>query len=367
MPATPDETRSGDEGVQTYFEIDRIRNLEAVLDRQVRNFQDTRRLVRDLQFIPVDPVASYSAVSYKSIDGGKLGIYFDPFEMDFVKIADSFGNETMAFLVPTNEYLSMDDFAFLDEFREVQHFLGLLGVVGLHEACDLIQTTQHAMLFAEMACIFEQVARDTHDPILIMKDGLLRNPLLKREFKPVIYDVLRARRHKKVVGVAKRTKVLNLIGAALWAEGIVPPDRAGFIEIPLEIEREVYSWPQSHPEYPYGKLYVAKLSPQADLLVTVEIPHDRVHDRPVYTPGEIEEIFGHLLKDSMYSFPTLGYPQTIMRAHEKAVSAGFTASIIRDFIMDEILRRAGNAPLQNQFREAWLLKQFIKNPDLGGT
>ncbi|MHA1730857.1 MAG: hypothetical protein ACTSU5_02890 [Promethearchaeota archaeon] len=349
------------------FDLSQVRNLDSVVCRQVEKFNETRALVKDLEFVPVEPAGNYVAVSYKSIDGGKLGIYFDPFEMDLVQIADSFGNEPMSFLVPTREGLEAEDFRFLEEFPETRELLRLLGVGSLPEACQLLNSSRNAMQVAEYACIFERMARYRDEPVILMKDGLLRNIIFKPSVKARVYDVLREFPKQKLVGVAKRSKVLDFTSAALWAEGVVQQDAAGYVEIPLEIEREVYRWRQTGNLLQYGKLYVAKLSPASNLLVTVEIPHDHERGVAIYGRAEIDEIFGHLVRDSAYSFPTIGYPQTIMRAHEKAVATGFSASVWRDLIMEELLHRAGDPDVQNHFREAWLLKQYVKQHPLGGT
>ena len=97
---------------QINFNLDKIKNIDSVINSQTRKFHDLLKLVHDLKFIPVDPVGAYSAVSYKSIDGGKMGITFNPFELDYVVIADSLGYEIMNFLVPKGDTLQPADFEY---------------------------------------------------------------------------------------------------------------------------------------------------------------------------------------------------------------------------------------------------------------
>jgi len=56
----------------------------------------------------------------------------------------------------------------------------------------------------------------------------------------------------------------------------------------------------------------------------------------VLSKDEINEIISYLARDSKSSYPVIGYPQTIMRAHEVAVQFGFPASVVRDEIKDKL-------------------------------
>ena len=102
---------------QIKFNLNEIQNIEAFIQSQVKKFQNLRELVKDLKFVAVDPVGAYSSITYKSIDGGKMGINFDPFEFDFIVIADSVGNELINYLVPKSESLVPTDFQYMDKFR----------------------------------------------------------------------------------------------------------------------------------------------------------------------------------------------------------------------------------------------------------
>ncbi|TFF87943.1 MAG: hypothetical protein EU549_03895 [Promethearchaeota archaeon] len=113
-------------------------------------------------------------------------------------------------------------------------------------------------------------------------------------------------------------------------------------------------------------MYIAKLSTQNNLLVTIEIPYDFQNDKPIYSKQDIYEIMGHLIKDSMGSYPILGYPQTIMRAHEKAVRTGFSASIWRDKIIDYLLEEIGDEEIRNLINESHFLREYVKKGMLGG-
>lgn len=81
---------------------------------------------------------------------------------------------------------------------------------------------------------------------------------------------------------------------------------------------------------------------------------------------QIYEIIGHLIKDSAGSYPILGYPQTIMRAHEKAVRFGFTASIWRDKIIQYLLDNIGDQNIKRLIVENNYLRDYVNKGILGG-
>ena len=144
----------------------------------------------------------------------------------------------------------------------------------------------------------------------------------------------------------------------------------------MEIEHIAYKWTgrgrikenEIKPlVYAFGKLYIAKLSKKSNLLITVEIPYDYYNNEEIYTKMEINEIFGHLIKDSLVSYPILGYPQTIVRAHEKAAMCGFTASIWKDKIIECFLEEIDDKNIKKLIKDSNFLREYINKGILGGT
>ena len=353
---------------QIDFDINGIQNIYEIVEKQVKRFQQLRQLVRELKFIPVDPIATYSSVTYKSIDGGKMGISFHPFEFDFIVIANSMGSELLKYLVPKSDFLSSSDFLYMNGFKQIKYLLNILDLNTVSELSDLLINPQMAMELTEYACIFERLGRDKNDPIIVMKDGLLRTKAIKYQIIPKMISFLKTNPKRKLIGVVKSSQVINLISTALYLEKVVPKNCTGFIEIPWEIEKLAYrqSKMKYHLYYSFGKLYVAKLCKRSNLLITIEIPYDFKNDQPVYTKHEIFEIIGHLIKDSSGSYPILGYPQTIMRAHEKAVRTGFSASIWRDKIINYLLEKLGDRKIRILIQESHFLKEYVQKEILGG-
>ena len=354
---------------QNKFDVKGIHNIAKILDNQVIKFNNIRALTKSLEFIPVESVGNYSSVTYKSIDGGKLGIYFDPFEFDFIVIADSYDNELIRYLLPKGETLQPQDFQFLDDIEYIKKFLLIIKQTSILKSSDLLFNPRIAMEITELSCIFSKLVENKNEPIILMKDGLLRTRALKYHLIPLLLDPLKSNKKRILIGVAKQSKVLNLISTALSIEKLIPEHKTGYIEIPWELEQIAYrrSKKERSLSQSFGKIYVAKLSPNTNLLVTIEIPYDFENDKEIYTKNEIYNIIGHLIKDSKGSYPILGYPQTIMRAHEKAVRSGITASIWREKIIETLLKKIGNKKIRKLMRDSKIMREYVKKDYLGGT
>ena len=163
-----------------------------------------------------------------------------------------------------------------------------------------------------------------------------------------------------------------LLKAALICENVFPRGQIGYVEIPTWIENKAYTWsghgkvdPKKPLDYAFGTLYIAKLSRAKNMLVTVEIPKDLEENRKIYSDAEVMEIMGYLAKDSMYSYPVMGYPQTIMRAHEHAASLGLPSSILRDKVMDRLVKST-DPGLAEYVRDAKMLGEIVEKGSLGG-
>ena len=336
-------------------------------------------MVRQLRFVPIEPAGSYMPISYKSFDGGLLNLHFDPFEFDIVKVTDSRGNIKMNFAAPGGDLRDSDDLeAILVDLNNepiMQNFLSILGKKSLRDTTEILTDRETLMEIAEFACMFNAVVQSPEDgKTMILRDGLLRTKKIKAELIPRLKMILAQKRnHVRVVGVAKTSKIIFLLKAALICEQFFPQGQIGYVKIPLRLENMAYRWSgrgrlsgvPAHLNYAFGSLYVAKLSKRKDLLVTVEIPEKTWGNAPIYTNSDVAEIMGHLATDSAHSFPALGYPQTLMRAHEYAVSHGLPASILRDQIMKRLVKNT-DPSLAGYVRDAIILGEAVDKGTLGG-
>jgi len=350
------------------YDIEGIANLESTLIKQTEKLDELRAEVKKLKFIPVEAAGYYSSIAYKSFDGGMLKLNFDPLEIDVIEVADSNGNTKLKFAIPLGEELEKTDFSSIEDLQIIKKFLSTLGVRNLTEASEILKDPGTLMEIAEFACIFDKIATASSEEItLVMKDGFLRTKKIKAELLDKLKIIVKNKKnHIKLVGVAKTSKIVSLLSTALFLENKIPQNQIGYIKIPLELELKVYTWSGKGKitkkteklDYSFGGLHIVKLSRLSNILVTVEIPED-------YSKDEVNEIISYLAKDSKYSYPVLGYPQTIMRAHEAAVRIGLPASIVKDKILERI-KELSDPAVRTFLRDGWLFRDFVDKGVLGG-
>jgi len=359
--------------------IENIGNLQKALESQIEKLENLRKEVKKLKFVPIEPMGTYTSVTYKAIDGGKMKISFEPLEIDLIEVADSFGNLKMKFVLPVgsdeSEEEENDEIGnFLDNDPIIKKFLDILGKKTILDISEILNQSDTYMELSEWACIFERITSQSDEPIILMRDGLLRTKKIKSELIPVLLSILKEQKNKvKLVGVSKTSKVLSMLSSAISMEKLIPSNATGYVKIPQELEVRAYHWTgkgkrsesRKRIYFAFGDIYIAKLSKNSNLLVTVEIPRDLENDSEVYSDKETVEIFAHLAKDSAYSYPVLGYPQTIMRAHEAAARVGFPASVMRDKIMDR-LKDMMDDDGKDFMRDAAILTEFVNKGVLGG-
>lgn len=361
--------------------IDDITNLDLILKAQKSKLDHIREKVKALKFHSIDLAGNYSAVSYRAIDGGMTNISLDPIEADIIEIADSYGNVKMKFCISSLEDQNdrNQNFSNLNSIPEIQKLLQSLNVGSIENLSEILNNSGTYMEIAEYACMFDKITDSKDERVIIMRDGLLRSKKFKSEYIKELIKI--AEKHKdnvKLVGVSKTSKLLSMLSYALYLENIFPSDGIGYVKIPLELEVEAYTWSGSgmlraddvkRLNYAFGDLYIAKLSKKSNLLVTVEIPSDTTNDprvsRPIYNQTETDKLFGHLAKDSEYSYPIIGYPQTIMLAHETAVRLGFPSDLVKDLIKEKMMNNL-DEKTKILLRDYEILKTMVDKGVLGG-
>ena len=361
------------------YDPSRITNLSELMENQQKKMQDLRKTTKKLEFVPLDPGGSYQSVTFKAFDGGMFSLNFDPFEFDIVAVADSNGNKKLEFAAPSGD---LDDRNELQKIVEpfeqnsiIRNFLNLLGKPSLLDITNVLTRRDTLMEIGEFACMFDKVRTSpTDEQTIVMRDGLLRTKKIKAELIGKLKDnLLENRDHVQMVGIAKGSQIVFLLQAALICEKVFPTDRIGYVKIPLEVERRAYKWSghgairsdERKPlDYSFGDLYIAKLSQHRNLLVTIEIPNMNENE-PIYSNEDIMEIISYLAKDARVSYPNIGYPQTLMKAHEYAVQQGFPTSITRDKII-EMLRQNSDPVLDIYIRDHEMLADNIDKGWLGG-
>lgn len=359
--------------------MDGVENLVMLLDSQKEKFTALRKKVQNLKFVPIDPGDQSSSIAFKSFDSGIFNLNFSPFEFHIVHVTDSHGNTKLNFASPGGDL--EDDkrqrmISNLDANPTFKKFLDTLDVPSLSEVSSIPLDKETMMQLSEFACIFEKITNALpDDPVMIMKDGLLRTKKIKKNLIEILRKKILEKKHQiKVVGIAKASNIMFLINAALVCEKVFPFNQMGYVEIPLNLEKMAYTWSghgkldytDDQPlDYAFGRLYVAKLARDNSMLVTIEIPHDFQNDKPTYTSNEIHGIMGNLAKDSMHSYPVLGYPKTIVKAHESIASLEIPSSMLREEILAKFMEQA-DPELSEYIRNSTFLEKTIKRGHLRG-
>jgi len=378
-------TEVGSEKASDFSELDGLIGVDEAIEIQKKKLRELREQVRKLVFKKIDIAGNYASITYKAFDGGKMGIRFNPFEINVVDVADSNGKRKVRFVVPEISGYSDDDKVLedvldeLDKIPEIMKLVGLLNQKSIRDISHLLKDSNNLMEIAEWACIFDRLTADNQEPIIIMKDGLLRTKVIRadkeRNYIKELRDIVKQKKeYAKLVGVAKASAVISLLSTALFLERTIPSNSIGYVKVPLELELRAYQWTGrgriDHTStkplyYAFGELYIAKLAKNSNLLVTIEIPKDLETGRAIYSQEEVHEILSYLAKDSKTCYPVIGYPQTIMRAHETAVRLGFPASLLRDELRDKILENL-DKDAKEFVRDGWLITDFVDKGVLGG-
>ena len=368
------------------LDIGNIANLDKAVESQLDKLALLREEVKKLKYVPIDPVGDYNFVAYKAIDGGRMKINFNPMEIDIVNVSDSNDTTKIQFAFPRGNDLDEDDVKdMIDTITSsnplLENFVHMFGESKISKISEVWKDPDSLMEIGEWACIFDRIQK-SQDPTLIIKDGLLRTKKIKHELIGRMIEKIEG--NKKVVklaGVSKTSSILTLISSSLTIEKVFPGNGIGYVKIPRKLELLAYTWTgkglisgekKKRLYFAFGDLYIAKLSPNSNLLVTIEMPkhlgEEEKEDRDIYTSLEISEVMGHLAKNSRSSYPIIGYPQTLVRAHEAAARVGFDASIVSDRVKEVMMKKLDDdEKAKNYMRDADMIDEYINKGVLGGT
>jgi hypothetical protein len=299
-----------------------------------------------------------TAISLVGTDGGNNKIHFDPFFIQIVRVVDSSQNEYCLEVVsPTSDVTAVsqrhraaDGTALTALGRMMQY----LGVHTLSELSPMIPATspkpswvQVYRELMEWAVLFE-VVRERHfaTDTVIVRDGFLRSKVftdkLFKRYRQGIEDAIamqfsKHRRRIFLTGIAKHSKVLQRYRLAMALEGVLRTGYAAYVEVPRDLERNVYQWSEyargnesevaggESNKFVAGKMFFVKFG-------------DRPHD-PLWAIDLLESqreeasaVFGYLLADALNGFPVPLYPQCLQTAHENAELVDFDFWLMEDEI-----------------------------------
>lgn len=346
-----------------------VRELEGAVrelaEADAGRLEEMRREVRALrdQVRPIRP-RTLTAVSLVSADAGENEIVFDPYYVVPVRVVDSYGQ--VLFFDVLSPFMDVDKLSrrHLDggEARTpLGRLMADLGVRSLWELSPMIPDPGTPLDkvkpgwvkvyrdLGEWAALYDYLTRHAFvSHTLLVRDGFLRSKIFARDLFVKMWErieeallQLRKRTGRKVfiVGIAKRSKVIDRYHLAMFLEEVVVQPGSCFVEIPRELELKVYRWGEyargmgeveegEEAKMVAGTLFLAKFGPKRyDPIWPVDVWSTHVRN------GEADEVFGYLLADAQAGFPQPFYPLCLQQAHEKAALSGLDMEILQDAVV----------------------------------
>ncbi len=319
------------------------------------------------------------AVAPVATDGGENRLSFEPLNIEIIRVVDSEGREHLQKFIP----LSAESHRVQRLFEDVpllRRFLSRLEVgyedlsyflPGAQKKAadeldqgpmdeDLRKFVRSFRDIAEWAVLLELAYSSPGLKVLVIRDGLLRSKSMTKKAMQAVEAAFR-RAHEEcgslLVGVAKRSKVLSYLSLALALEGTLRKPFPCFIEVPLALEQECYNfahtWMQGHA---FGAMHLVKLAEGPDApMFPVDIP--------TWLLSRRKEILEYLVETARASFPTPGYPQPLVRAHENANLRGLEMSVLGDLIVQAVADGVRDTEVEKVLRHVALGRGLV----LGGT
>lgn len=344
----------------------RIRCLAQADNAHLQSIREHARALRH-QTRPIRP-RNTTAVALMATDAGENFIHFDPYLIAPVRVVDSYGKPH--FVDALSPYMSLADLnaAQFEQNTPLGLLMRDLNVSSLWTLSRLIPTPdtppeavqpRWVQVYRDLAewavlykyLVYNQFATDT----LLVRDGFLRSLIFDGDLFAQMWQKIqqaveqhyqRERRRVFVVGIAKRSKVLDRYHLALHLEGALVQQGACYAPIPRAMEEQVYRWTYygrtdseaSEPRHRIvGALHFAKFGPRR---------YDPVYPVDVWVyhqqRGEVDEVFSYLLADAQAGFPMPFYPLCLQKAHEQATLSGLEGDLLQELVLNAIRDATGS-------------------------
>jgi hypothetical protein len=358
------------------------------VSKEVKQVEKLRREVRKLSVrkLGYRPCKTIAPVA---TDGGENRLTFEPLNLEIIRVVDSEGQELISEVIAISE----DDSVFrgvaarllvmqslLRElgvgFEDLSYLLGYKKTEAVEKVADNRGRVKAFRDILEWAVLLDLAGQAWPVDVLLLRDGLLRTKSIKRETFPKldaafrrVYDeqVRKGRRKVYMLGVAKSSAVLSKLGLALILEGTFERAYPCYAEVPKDLEAQCYNfdrtWLETAPEeeisgrqlyQSFGRLHLVKLSPMPDgPIFPVDVP-------VWLSPDKRQEILEYLVHDSSETFPTIGYPSALQRAHENAVLTGFEMTVLGDLMTEALKENVDESFTERLIRHIHLGKGLMK-------
>ncbi len=307
---------------------------------------------------------SATSISLVGTDGGKNQLRFDPLLMQIIRVVDSSSEEHCIEVV--SHSMSIDDINRrhiassgkpLTPLGEMMQMLGTRSIADLSHMIGPGNGPRPRSLhwieayreLSEWATLLKLISKDYGTDTLFVFDGLLRSLAFAEDHFATLREEIwsriklaqrNSRRNIYLVGLAKKSKVLDRYRLAISLEGILNKNYPVYVEVPRVLETHAYVSPRyaSDSDLPLaagtkssktvaGKMFLVKFG---------RLPHDPIWPVDVFTEQSDQhgKIIGSLLDDAESGFPVPFYPRCLQKAHECTVLTGLDSDILQGYILE---------------------------------
>jgi hypothetical protein len=321
------------------------RSLDIALNQEWPKLGATKRRLLKVKPIWIEKTcgeAALNAIAMVATDGGENCLSLAPMQLQVIRVADSLGTVYFEeFIAQSLEPQEILRFFFKSEER-LQRFIACLDL----EWEELLPRTdlQRSNLLSMMRELMEWAAllklASQPGAKLLIRDGLLRSILLsERVFSRLRrqFERLTRKHGHLLVGVAKRSRVITYLSAAIELGEEFPANAPAYMRVPADLEREAapaqYRWIGNRA---MGDLSVARLDMEKGTpLMPIDIAH--------WQEERTSEAMSLLHQCSRGSFPARGYPQPLIQAHEHAKIGGIESEMLENLLLEGIRDRSPHA------------------------
>lgn len=317
------------------------RSLELALNQEWPQLSATQKKLTGR--IPKRIVAqaglhSLPVIATVATDGGENRLSLEPIRLQVVRVADSLGEiyfeEFIAQSLKPEEIVRF----FFQSNERLQQFVAYLQLdwKDLLPQSDFQRSHLLSMLreLMEWAALLKLASQPPAK--LLIRDGLLRSvTLTDRVFQRIgdKFETLTAKHGHLLVGVAKRSRVINYLSVSLGLNDGFADGLPAYLQIPPELEIEAapaqYRWVGSRA---MGWLYIARLDHGDNVpLLPVDIA--------IWQRDRVDEAMSLLHESGRGSFPTRGYPQALIQAHEHAHLGGLEIEMLEEMLLEQVRER----------------------------
>jgi len=312
--------------------------------------RQARELAQDVR--PIRPRTA-TAVALTAADGGNNAVAFNPFSLQIVRVVDSQGKELFLDVVSPRTDTSELSRKHLAERTALGGLMADLGVSELRELSPVMAGRSPTWVgvyrdLCEWATLYDLVCKhDFAADTLVVRDGLLRAPIFTGDTLTRLGGLMRVaierqarQNHRRVwlVGLAKKTKVLDHYRLAMSLAGIFDHGTPCFVQVPLGMQDSVYR-SQEYVRDPddatggsvgnIGQMYFVRFGARAgDPVWTADLL--------AWQAGDAQAVFGHLQADAAAGFPVPFYPFSLQQADAHSRVADLDVEIIEDSLVDAV-------------------------------